>query len=170
MAYVLLLSLTNCGDIRLLTNREMEERLSRYCGQEFTVISSKSVSNADALELWWAKVFVVSMTRKRNTGVCVVTTKSLFQKLVVPQRISGIDGQLLRAGGHRGRSPDRCQGPAAFRHRPALSSFRISHIHRFDVLSFAVLTVPGAFIPHIPGSNAGSPLVRCYFYVVIPNT
>ena len=57
---VLLLSLANCSDIRLLTNWEVEERLSRRYGQEFTVIASKSVSNADALGLWWAKVFVVS--------------------------------------------------------------------------------------------------------------
>ena len=60
LACVLLLSLANWGDIRLLTNREVEERLSRHYGQEFTVVSSMSVSNADALGLWWAKVFVVS--------------------------------------------------------------------------------------------------------------
>ena len=59
LAGVLLLSLTNCGDIRLLTNREVEERLSRRYGQEFIVVSSMSVSNADALGLWLAKVFVV---------------------------------------------------------------------------------------------------------------
>ena len=51
LAFVLLLSLTNCGDIRLLTNREVEKRLSRRYGQEFTVVSSMSVSNADALGL-----------------------------------------------------------------------------------------------------------------------
>ena len=60
LACVLLLSLANCGDIRLLTNREVEERLSRHYGREFTVVSSMSVSNADALGLWWAKAFVVS--------------------------------------------------------------------------------------------------------------
>lgn len=59
-ACVLLLTLANCGDIRLLTNREVEERLSRRYGQEFTVVSSMNVSNADALGLWWAKAFVVS--------------------------------------------------------------------------------------------------------------
>ena len=56
---VMALLLTSC-DLLLLSNREVEERLSRRYGQEFTVISSKSVSNADALGLWWAKAFVVS--------------------------------------------------------------------------------------------------------------
>ena len=60
LACVLLLSLANCSDIRLMTDREVEERLSRRYDQEFTVVSSMSVSNADALGLWWAKVFVVS--------------------------------------------------------------------------------------------------------------
>ena len=61
LACVLLLSLTNCGDMRLLTNREVEENLKKRYGQEFTVLSSASVTE-DYYDdnVWRVRLYVVS--------------------------------------------------------------------------------------------------------------
>ena len=60
LACILLLSLTNC-DFRLMTKQEVEEYLKKRYGQEFTVLSSVSVTE-DYYDdnVWRVRLYVVS--------------------------------------------------------------------------------------------------------------
>lgn len=61
LACVLLMSLTNCGcDFCLMSKREVEEQLEKRYGQEFTVLSSASVTDDYDDDVWRVKVYVVS--------------------------------------------------------------------------------------------------------------
>jgi len=67
---VLLMSLTNC-DFRLMSKREVEEQLEKRYGQEFTVLSSASVTDDYYDDVWRVKVYVVSPKDNPDTSFYV---------------------------------------------------------------------------------------------------
>ena len=52
----LALALTGCGDGRLLSSREVAERLERKYGERFTVTSAKGVADHPD-DIWWARQY-----------------------------------------------------------------------------------------------------------------
>lgn len=63
----LMLPLTSC-DFRLMSKREVEEYLEKQYGQEFTVLSSESVTDDYDDNVWRARVYIVSP--KDNPDTC----------------------------------------------------------------------------------------------------
>ena len=65
---VMVLLLTSC-DFHIMSNREVEEQLEEWYGQEFTVLSSASVTD-DYYDddVWRVKVYVVSPKANPDTS------------------------------------------------------------------------------------------------------